>query len=67
MATFEAKHMLQLPLYYVSEWEILTGMKESHEKKNLNLFMVQLPIYCILESEILVSAKADIGKTKREK
>ena len=47
VATFETKHMLQLPFYYLLEQEISTGMRAM--RKKLNLFMLQLPIYYILE------------------
>ena len=47
MATFETKHMLQLPFYDVLEQEISTEMRAIREK--LNIFMLQMPIYYILE------------------
>ena len=46
MASFETKHMPQLP-YYTLNKEISIGMRASSKK--LNIFMPELPIYNILE------------------
>ena len=47
VATFEAKHILQLSFYYVVEYEISSGIRAT--RKKLNIFMLQLPIYYMLE------------------